>query len=126
MDENGTVELELPCAMRGWPNLKPGMKLRGRLEDCKNKWVKFDGNTPHMTMPYTGFLVSMSALIWRGSRISIVFFTRRGASLRALLKLGRLVDDAAGDQDILGGVGIPAAGGGSEPTALKMAVGRII
>jgi hypothetical protein len=24
------------------------------LEDCHNKWVKFDGNTPHMTMPYKG------------------------------------------------------------------------
>ena len=28
--------------------------MKGRLEDCHNKWVKFDGNTPHMTMPYKG------------------------------------------------------------------------
>eukprot|EP00434_Breviolum_minutum_P039609 symbB.v1.2.035177.t2/scaffold4679.1/size42772/5 len=45
-EENGTVEVELPCTMRGWPHLRPGTKVKGRLEDC--------------------------------SRISIVFFTRRG------------------------------------------------
>jgi len=65
-DENGTVEMELPCALRGWSHLRPGQKVPGRLEDCRNKWLKFDGNTPHMTMPYTG------------SRISIVYFTRKG------------------------------------------------
>lgn len=66
LDENGTVEVEIPCTLRGWPHLRPGTKVKGRLEDCHNKWVKFDGNTPHMTMPY------------KGSRISLVFFTRRG------------------------------------------------
>ncbi|CAE7938265.1 lkhA [Symbiodinium necroappetens] len=65
-DENGTVEMELPCTLRGWSHLRPGQKVPGRLEDCRNKWLKFDGNTPHMTMPY------------QGSRISIVYFTRKG------------------------------------------------
>ena len=61
MDENGTVEMELPCSMRGWPHLRPGTKLRGRLEDCHNKWGKFDGNTPHMTMPYTGEMADFAS-----------------------------------------------------------------
>lgn len=65
-EENGTVEVEIPCTLRGWPHLRPGTKALGRLEDCRNKWLKFDGNRPHMTMPY------------QGSRISVVFFTRKG------------------------------------------------
>ena len=39
--------------------------MRGKLIDIKGTWHNFDGNTPHMTMPFCG------------SRISIVFFTRK-------------------------------------------------
>merc|ERR1719284_347294 len=39
---------------------------KGRLVSCHNKWVHFDGTVPHQTMPFTG------------SRITIVYFTRRG------------------------------------------------
>lgn len=66
MDEAGDVEVEVTDALRGWPHLKVGEKIRGRLEDIKGRWLKFDGNTPHQAMPF------------QGQRISIVYFSRKG------------------------------------------------
>merc|ERR1719272_197390 len=66
MDEDGDMELELPCTMRGYPHLQSGQMVRGRLHSCHNKWLKFNGTVPHATMPFTG------------SRISLVYFSRKG------------------------------------------------
>eukprot|EP00927_Polykrikos_kofoidii_P049182 TRINITY_DN43291_c0_g1_i1.p1 TRINITY_DN43291_c0_g1~~TRINITY_DN43291_c0_g1_i1.p1 ORF type:complete len:1517 (+),score=273.65 TRINITY_DN43291_c0_g1_i1:213-4553(+) len=66
LDEGGDVPMRVPCVLKGYPYLRPGSTVMGRLVDCAYNWIEFDGNTPHMTMPFTG------------TRISIVCFTRRG------------------------------------------------
>ena len=56
--------------LRGWANknkVKVGDKLPGFLHDIKNKWFCFNGNVPHMTMPY-----------FNGVRFSLVYYTTKG------------------------------------------------
>ena len=64
--KDGDTEMEVRSPMRGFPRLKEGMKVKGKLIDIKNRWLKFDGNVPHAVVPYDG------------QRYSVVFFTRRG------------------------------------------------
>merc|ERR1719174_1485220 len=45
-EENGEVEMELPCGLRGYPHLKAGQMVKGILHDCRNKWFKFNGTVP--------------------------------------------------------------------------------
>eukprot|EP00929_Paragymnodinium_shiwhaense_P047967 TRINITY_DN24322_c0_g1_i1.p1 TRINITY_DN24322_c0_g1~~TRINITY_DN24322_c0_g1_i1.p1 ORF type:complete len:2197 (-),score=461.11 TRINITY_DN24322_c0_g1_i1:336-6926(-) len=66
LDEDGDVPMQIPVAMRGYPHLQVGKTYMGRTFDCKNKWVRFNGNTPHGTLPFSG------------TRITMVFFARRG------------------------------------------------
>lgn len=65
MDDAGTVERKVQSEMSGYRNLSVGQTVRGRAVSCKNTWVKFNGNVPHATMPFTG------------ARISIVYFSHR-------------------------------------------------
>lgn len=44
---------------------KPGQVVRGRVNDVKNKWLRFDGNTLHFTKPFVG------------ERFCIIFFTMK-------------------------------------------------
>ena len=64
MDGAGNVEVPVTKSLRGYPDAKVGTTLRGRLVDIRKQWFKFDGNVPHVLMPFTG------------SRVSLVFFTR--------------------------------------------------
>merc|ERR1719456_2002564 len=63
--EEDCYELQVPCTMRGFPELKEGDMARGRIHSCKNKFFKFNGNTPHCTMPFDG------------ERYTLVYFCRR-------------------------------------------------
>ena len=56
---------KIPNGIRGRPGDIPGNMLPGKLLECREKWVEFDGNTPHATEPF------------QGTRISIVAFTAK-------------------------------------------------
>lgn len=63
---NGDTEMEVKDALRGYRELKVGSKVRGKLHNIRYKWLRFDGNTPHAVLPFSG------------TRLSIVYFTRNG------------------------------------------------
>ena len=48
------MEKEVVAPLKGYQHLKVGQMVKGRLEDCKNKLVKFNGTAPHCTMGFTG------------------------------------------------------------------------
>lgn len=66
MDKDGDVEMEVTESLRGFPQFKVGEKVKGSLVNINKHWVKFDGNLPHQAMPF------------KGHRISIVYFSRKG------------------------------------------------
>merc|ERR1711924_396327 len=61
----GDYELEVKEPLRGYPHLKVGCKVRGRLHDINGKWLHFDGTISHMALPF------------HGNRFSIVYFSRK-------------------------------------------------
>ena len=56
--------VEVTETIRRWPQLTVGSWVPGRVLDIKHREVRFDGNLPHMTMPFDGV------------RYSLVYFTR--------------------------------------------------
>ena len=63
--EEGTDEMEVKDNLRGYPELKVGMKVRGKKLSIKHVFILFDGNRPHAVFPFNG------------TRMSLVFFTRK-------------------------------------------------
>ena len=50
--------------MKGWPSLKPDLKVKSKLHCIKDKWFVFDETVPYAVMSYDGM------------QYSIAFFTR--------------------------------------------------
>ena len=53
--------VEVKDNLRGWPQLKIGSFIKGKLNDIKNNFFPFDGTVPHAAFPF------------QGNRISIVY-----------------------------------------------------
>lgn len=47
MDETGSYELEVGADLTGWPELRAGSKVRGRLMNIHNRFARFNGSVPH-------------------------------------------------------------------------------
>ena len=50
-DPDGEVDMTVTTPLKGYPHLKVGDVVKGRLFDIKHKWVKFNGHVPHATVP---------------------------------------------------------------------------
>lgn len=75
--EEGGIDHEITLGEKVPSGYVPGQVVKGKLFDIRNRWQRFDGRYGHMAMPFTS-----------GTRISLVFFTRREA-------FDRMPDDLA-------------------------------
>ncbi|CAK0814276.1 unnamed protein product, partial [Prorocentrum cordatum] len=67
-DPNGTDFQKVTVSkLPGYPHLREGDMAPGFVVDIKDRWLRFDGTIPHM------------ALDFEGTRISIVYFSRKGS-----------------------------------------------
>jgi len=64
----GDFQLTVEEPLRGWPELtapeNKGRLVKGKISNINGTWKRFDGTVPHRVLPF------------KGSRISIVYFTR--------------------------------------------------
>ena len=65
MDGKGTEPMKVTEKMPSYGHLL-GDTVMGSMYDIRNTWVEFDGNLPHKALPF------------KGTRLSLVYFTRRG------------------------------------------------
>ena len=62
MDDDGDTTIVVKDEVIGRHDIAVGSRLRGRLHNIRHRWHKFNGNVPHMTMPY------------KGERFSLVYY----------------------------------------------------
>lgn len=67
-EEEGGIDHEITLGEKVPSGYVPGQVVKGKLFDIRNRWHRFDGRHGHMAMPFLS-----------GTRISLVFFTRREA-----------------------------------------------
>ncbi|CAL1137610.1 unnamed protein product [Cladocopium goreaui] len=67
-EEEGGIDHEITLGEKVPSGYVPGQVVKGKLFDIRNRWQRFDGRHGHMAMPFLS-----------GTRISLVFFTRREA-----------------------------------------------
>ncbi|CAE8609961.1 unnamed protein product [Polarella glacialis] len=87
-EEDGDCEIVLDQPLKGWRHLKVGCVLKGRCVSIKDRWHRFNGNFPHMVLPF------------EGHRTSLVYFASKDwpkmplAETRRLAELGFTVPAA--------------------------------